>query len=97
MNRIQGLQDARKIFNDKVDDILKSAPLGMSRCAADYGVYIWKYKNKDLVIMNLSTDDFLIATKNEEARELINNTVGKFYKCVVVNKQMFHYLNWRII
>jgi len=69
----------------------------MSRCSADYGVYIWKYNNKYIVIVNLSTDDFLVATKNEEARTLIENTIKKYFKVTSVRKNIFHYLNWRII
>ena len=65
----------------------------MKRCAADYGVYVWLYENKDVVIMNLSTDDFLIATRNEKARKLIEDTIEEYFKIKVVNERMFHYLN----
>lgn len=65
----------------------------MKRYAVDYGVYVWLYKNKDVVIMNLSTDDFLIATRNEEARKLIEDTVAGYFKIKVVNERMFNYLN----
>ena len=48
-----------------MNKILQSEPLGLSRCLADYVVYIWSYEDKDIVIINLSIDDFLLASWNE--------------------------------
>lgn len=96
LNAIQGLRTAGKIFNEKIDRILRK-DLGFNKCASDYGACIWVYKEKDLVIMNLSTDDFLIATANEEARSLIEETISSYYQVKIVNERMFNYLNWRII
>ena len=91
------MRTAGKVFNDKIDKLLRNEPLSMNRCAADYGVYIWLYDDTYVVIMNLSTDDFLIATRNEVARKLIEDTITQYYTIKVVNERMFHYLNWRII
>ena len=92
LNAIQGLRTARKMFNEKIDRILRK-DLGFNKRASDYGACTWACKEKDLVIMNLSTDDFLIATANEEARSLIEETISSYYQVKIVNERMFNYLN----
>ena len=96
LTAIQGMRTAGKLFNDRLNDILSTTPLEMSRSASDYGMYAWEYEG-DIVLVGVSTDDILIATKNETARKLIEDTIATQFKIKVVNEQCFKYLNWRII
>ena len=55
LNSIQGIKTAGKKFNDRINSILTSEPLSMTRCAADYRVYCWEYED-DLVLLCISTE-----------------------------------------
>ena len=95
MNTIQGTKMAGKLWNDRLNAVLDT--LEIKRCASDYGVYVWFYEG-DLVLLNLSTDDILVATNNEEARTKIEEVLKTYFEITPdVNPTEFHYLNWRII
>ena len=65
MSELQGTKSAGKMWNEHLHAVLYT--LNVKRYASDYGVYAWYYQG-DLCILNLSTDNILVAAKKSKAR-----------------------------
>ena len=67
--------------------------LNIKRCTSNHGVYIWEYKG-NILLINLSIDDILVAIVNDKAAELIYKVLSKFFKIkVMINSSKFIHLN----
>ena len=67
--------------------------LEIKKCASDYRVYVWLHKG-DIVILNLSTDDILIAKNGEVVRAKVKEVLRMFFNVTPnTNPSEFRYLN----
>jgi len=67
--------------------------LEIKYCASDYGVYVWFYHG-DIVILNFSTDNILVATNNKETWATVEGVLQQFFEITLnVNPTEFRYLN----
>ena len=71
--------------------------LNIKQYASDYSVCMWEYKG-NILILNLSTNDILMATANGEATTYMKEVLAKFFNInKSINPAEFTYLNWHII
>ena len=95
MNALQGTKPAEKQRNDHLTCVLET--LGTKQCASDYVVCMWYYDGY-IIILNLSTDDVLVATSNPKARQVVNDALATHFQLTPnIDPTEFTYLNWRII
>ena len=77
MNDLQGTKHAGKVWIDRLNCALDS--LRIKRCASDYGVCICYYDG-NIIILNLSTDDILVATSNAKSRKAANDALSVYFQ-----------------
>ena len=76
MSALQGTKPAGKQWNDRLTCFLKTR--GTKQCVSDYGVCAWCYDG-DIVILNLSADNILVATSHPKARQAANYALAMHF------------------
>ena len=91
---MQGTKSASRDFNILITKIF--ATIQLFPTSVDSGIYVMT-KNNKVLILAIQTDDLLIATDDDDLRELVISTLQQAFQVTSQGGTLLKFLNFRII
>ena len=92
---MQGIKEASRDFYELIKSVF--ATIGLFPTSIDNGFFVGLYQQKSIVLLCLSTDDYILGCQDKTIHAYVNNAIKKAFNITSQTGHIIHYLNYQII